>query len=254
MTTIEQPFLTHLQELRTKISIWAFFFVALTCVGYMYRQDILRFLIAPLQQELFYQSPMGGFDFFLKISLLFGFITSLPVLLFQIYNFSFPALPNEIQKNSVLFIVISCCLAGIGMGFAYFILLPATLHFLNQFETNSIHSLISTDSYLTFISRYILGFGFIFQIPLVLFLVNEVKHFSFRSLMHFQKWVILLSFTAAAIITPTSDILNMSLMALPLVALYQFTVLVIVIINRKKSNTQKIKSLNTTSRRNHSQR
>jgi len=121
-----------------------------------------------------------------------------------------------------------------GVSFAYFVSLPAALYFLGEFGSAQVQSLISTDAYFSFVTRYLLGFGILFQLPLILLLVNAISPMSPRHLMWYQRYVIVLSFVLAAIITPTPDPLNQAIMAVPVILLYQVSVLGIWFINRRR--------------------
>jgi sec-independent protein translocase protein TatC len=115
----------------------------------------------------------------------------------------------------------------VGVVFAYFVSLPAALYFLSSFGSEEMASLISTTEYFSFVSRYMLGFGLLFQLPLIMILVNSVYQLKIRTLFKYQKWVILVSFILAAILTPTPDVFNQLIMALPIILLYQVSLGVI---------------------------
>lgn len=229
---VRQAFGEHLQELRVRAMVCLTALVAGSTIGYLLHPNILSFLIAPLNQPVFYTSPAGGFDFILKISLFFGFVITLPVLVYNLLRFIAPALPHQSTRLLVTVFLASCGLMSAGMSFAYFVSLPAALYFLEAFTTDTIQALISTDEYFSFVARYLLGFGLLFQLPLIMLTINSVQPISFKTLMRYQKWVLLGSFLAAAFLTPTPDMFNQLLMAVPLLGLYQVTVGLIVIVNR----------------------
>lgn len=231
-----QAFSEHLQELRSRVLLSLIALLIGSICGYMLHSTILTLLITPLGQPVFYSSPSGGFDFVVKISLFFGFVVSLPIFVSNGLRFIAPILPQQSTRFLLVLFAASCTLLIMGMLFAYFVSLPAALYFLSSFTPERIHALISTDEYLSFVIRYLLGFGLLFQLPLIMLTVNSIKRISFKTLMGFQKWVVLLSFLAAAILTPTPDVFNQLLMALPLIALYQITIGVLVIVNRRGSS------------------
>lgn len=228
-----QPFSEHLSELRSRLLSALVFFLVGTVVGYVLHERILRFLIAPLDQPVFYSSPAGGLDFILKLSFLSGAAVAIPVLVFHTLRFVEPALPHQSPRKMLLVLVSSCALLVTGGLFAYFISLPAALYFLSSFSTGGVQALISASDYFAFVTRYLLGFGLLFQLPLVLLVVNSIKRIPVRRLLGFEKWVVLLSFIIAALLTPTPDILNQLLMALPLIVLYQLTVGLVWLVNAR---------------------
>lgn len=231
-----QVFSDHLQELRSRILWWVGFLIIGTIIGYLLHSHILTFLIQPLNQPIFYTSPAGGFDFTLKLSLFFGFLFALPVMVYQTIRFVEPALPKQFPHLLLTILLASGLLLILGMGFAYFVSLPAALYFLNKFTTDEVRALISTTEYFSFVTRYLLGFGLLFQLPLIMFAMNTVQPIPMRSLMQYQRWVFLLSFVAAGILTPTPDLFNQALMALPLILLYQVTIGLLWVVNRGKNN------------------
>ncbi len=89
------------------------------------------------------------------------------------------------------------------------------------------HALISANEYFSFVTRYLLGFGLLFQLPLVLLVINSVQQVPTKTLLRLEKWVLLLSFIVAAILTPTPDVFNQLLMAVPLIILYQLSVVLV---------------------------
>lgn len=223
----------HLQELRSRFLISLLALLVGTIGGYALHMTILDWLIKPLNQPVFYTSPAGGFDFILKISLFFGALVALPVFIYNLLRFIAPALPKQSPKLLALLLIASCLLMMAGMSFAYFVSLPAALYFLNAFTTDTIQALISTNEYFSFVTRYLFGFGLLFQLPLVLLTINSVQRISTKTLMDWQRWVIILSFLIAAILTPTPDMFNQLLMAVPLILLYEITVLLLVLVNSR---------------------
>lgn len=124
----------------------------------------------------------------------------------------------------------------LGMIFAYYISLPSALYFLNRFSTDQIRSLISTKEYFNFVFRYLLGFGIIFQLPLIVIIINTVNKLSLKFFLSKERIVILCSFIFAGILTPTPDIFNQLVMAIPIILLYQITIFILWWVNRKGAN------------------
>ena len=230
------PFNTHLDELRYRFLITLGCLVVGTIIGYFLHDFILALLTKPLDKPLYYSSPAGGFDFTIKLSFFFGLIVSIPVFVYQTLQFIQPAFSRELKHSLTTILFTSCLLLMTGMSFAYLISLPAALYFLDTFSNSDVHSLISTSEYFSFVSRYIFGFGLLFQLPLILFVVNKIQKIPLRTLMRYQKWVVLGSFIVAAILTPTPDVFNQLLMAVPLIILYQLTILLLWMVNRRDAS------------------
>lgn len=240
-SSIEQPplFSEHLLELRQRLFASVFFLLLGTIAGYLIHSHILELLIAPLNQPIFYSSPAGGFDFVIKLSLFFGFTVSVPVFIYHTLKFIEPVLPERSGSRMLLIVFGSVALLVLGVLFAYFVSLPAALHFLGLFASEGVEALIAADQYFSFVTRYLFGFGLLFQLPLVLLLINSVRRISTQQLMGYQKWVVLLSFVVAAVLTPTPDVLNQLLMALPIIGLYQLSLLLLWAINRRAVSSRR---------------
>lgn len=227
-------FADHLTEIRNRLLLCVGVFLIGSIVGYVLHEQTLALLVRPLGQTLYYASPSGGFDFVIKISLFFGFLIALPVFLHQLIKFLEPALPKKIPHLVEIVFLVSSVLMLIGIVFAYFVSLPAALYFLNTFSSQEVRALISAADYLSFITRYLLGFGLIFQLPLFMVGYNAISPLNLKKLMQYQRYVIAASFLFAAILTPTPDFFNQASMALPLIILYQISLVIIWYINRKK--------------------
>lgn len=230
-----KAFREHLLELRARLFASIVFLILGTLIGYFLQEWLLALLIAPLQQTVFYSSPAGGLDFILKASLLFGFLFALPVFTYNILRFFEPVFSKKSVKRLILMLVFSCLLLFSGIAFAYYVSLPAALGFLSRFSTEDVQALISAEEYFVFVTRYLLGFGILFQLPLFLVVINSTTPLSLTTLLRFQKWVVLISFVVAAFLTPTPDFFNQLVMAVPILLLYQLSVLLIWFINRKNT-------------------
>jgi sec-independent protein translocase protein TatC len=223
----KQPFAQHLLELRRRI-FWAVMSLLGGGVfGYFIRDHIQAILLDPLNQPVYYTSPTGGFDFLFKLCIFFGFIFAIPIITYQVLKFFEPVIPGKTGKVMVKAMLASVLLTVSGIAFAYFLSLPAALHFLNNFGSDQIRSLISTDSYFSFVMGYLAGYALLFQLPLLMLLINRITPLPPGSIKGKQRWVILISFIVAAVLTPTPDPLNQSIMAVPMIMLYQVSGLLV---------------------------
>ena len=226
----------HIGELRRRA---LYCFVALLAggiVGYKFQDQIIAWLIKPLGETLFYTSPAGGFDFLIKICLFFGFLLAIPVIMYNIIRFISPAVPHHIIIKTSRILVYSISLWLMGAAFAYYVSLPSALHFLNNFSSKQIQSLISAQEYFNFVMIYIAGFAALFQMPLLIAFINKITPLKPMMLMKKQKVIILVSFIIAAVLTPTPDPINQTLMAVPIIALYQTSIGTVWYENRRQSN------------------
>ena len=229
-------FADHIHELRHRV-MYSLIALLLGCVvGYRLRGQIIAWLVKPLGKQLFYTSPTGGFDFILKICMFLGFIIAVPVIVYNTLQFIAPVVPSHVTKKTGRVLITSSILALAGLLFAYYVSLPAALHFLNAFSSGPIQSLITAQEYFNFVIIYLSGFAALFQMPLIFSFINNITPLKPAKLFDKQRIVILVSFIIAAILTPTPDPINQTLMALPIILLYQASILVVWLQNKHKSN------------------
>lgn len=221
----------HLQELKNRFLIWFGFFCLASIVSYFFYQPLLDWLMLPLASPLFYTSPVGALQAVFGVSFLFGFIIALPVFLYQVVRFVEPASKKKLTGIFV-YVVISFLLALAGILVAYYLVLPATLKFLANFAAGKLQALISTQDYFSFITKYFLAFAVFFQLPLVVYILSKFINLSAKALLKYWRQVFALSFLASAIMTPTPDFINQTIMAIPIILLYFISILVLAIANK----------------------
>src|SRR5690606_30989639 len=141
-----------------------------------------------------------------------GLVVALPALSYHIFGFFGPIIPNKTKRATVLYLLMSVTLACLGMAFAYFVSLPASLRFLTTFgDSGDIHALITANEYFNFVLTYVAGFAILFQVPLIITFTNRVTPLPPKKLLGATRYVIVLSFIVAAIITPTPDPMNQAI-------------------------------------------
>lgn len=227
-----KPFITHIEELRTRL-LWSIFvFLIASCIVYPFSSMLLDWILKPLHQTVYYTSPAGGLSMLIHICLFFGFLFAFPVFVFHLYRFIKPALPYSSIKLTLLISIAPISLTCCGISFAYFVSLPVALEFLQGFSSTHVHSLINVNEYFQFAMQYMLGIALLFQLPLILLLWNNIRPLSSKTLLYYSKYVLILSFIIAAILTPTPDPINQALMAVPIIILYYSSVLLIWLTNK----------------------
>ena len=212
----------HLTELRRCLFKAVAALVAGTAVSFYYLEQIIAALTAPVGQ-LYYLRPAEAFMVYLKIALLAGLILASPMVLFQLYSFVRPALTLREKHYALCTIPIIIVLFLGGMLFSYYFVFPRAVEFFLGFGNGHVNPLISMESYLDFLLMLVVPFGFIFNIPVVFLLLAYLKLLPVNALGRYHKHVILAAFILAAFITPTPDIITQSLLALPMVVLYELS-------------------------------
>lgn len=235
----------HVQELRQRLFYIVASLVIFTGVGFIIRDWLIEVVLAPAgNQDFIYTSPVGGFDFIFRISLYFGLVISIPVLVYNAFQYFAPLLPARSDRFVLKTTLASYLLAIAGIAFGYFASLPAALNFLlNQFNTDQVQALLSIQEYMSFVLIYLVGFALLFQIPLVMLFINKIKPLQPKSLMKSQRFVIVGAVILAAILTPTADIVNMMIMAVPIIVMYQLGVVLVLVQNRRPDLTKHLDSV-----------
>lgn len=231
-------FLDHVRELRTRLFWSVGFIVVAASVAFVFKDSIISALIAPLgNQALYYLTPAGGLSFIIKICTYVGGILVVPLVLYHIYRYLEPLMDHR-KRPVWLYTFFSALLAVIGVGFAYFVSLPAALHFLTNLDIGQIQAMLTADAYLSFVTNYLLGAAILFQLPLILLIINTIWTLPPKKLMRAMRFVIVGAFIVAAIISPTPDIINQALMALPIIGMYLVGVVCVWMQNRLRHQRQ----------------
>ncbi len=247
------PLIIHLSELRKRIFVsLAFLGVAFAAV-FNFSENVFDLLRFPLKTELkiiatkpFIQlltkkpvslvffSPAEGFWMHLKISMIAALVFSLPVIFFQLWGFVAPGLTEKEKKYVVPFIITSTLLFLLGAAFCFIIILPFALTFLLGYKAEHMSPMLSVGSYMDFCSKFILAFGAIFELPLVIIFLVRFGIVTPGQLAKQRRYAVLIAFIAGAILTPTPDVFNQTLMALPIIILYEIGILLSRAVQGKK--------------------
>ncbi len=225
------PLTEHLRELRSRLIKSIIAFLIGTGVAFYFASYIFEILKEPVKRsypkvELITLSPTEPLFILLKISVVFGFILSLPVILYQLWRFVEPALyPNE-KRLIIPLTFFSIILFLLGGAFSYFLALPMALKFLLGIGLSQLQAtpFLSVDLYISFLLKMIIGFGIAFELPVFIFLLQRAGIVSEEQLKAFRKYFIVIAFVAGALIAP--DVTTQILMAVPLILLYEISLLV----------------------------
>ena len=221
-------FLEHLEELRKRI---IYSLIAVT-VGFFacwnYHEFIFRFVQRPVMdalqrngmaEKLVYLNPTEPFNLYLKVAFLAGLFVTSPFVLYQVWLFISPGLYRN-EKRYVLPFMFSTVFLFLGGGlFAYKMVYPAALNFLIDYG-KQFQPMITIGEYTDLFLTIMLGMGLIFEMPILVFFLSMMGIVSPRWMWRNVRYSILVIFIVAAILTPTTDILNMCLFAAPMVGLY----------------------------------
>lgn len=212
----------HLGELRGRIIVALVAMIIGTVVSYYYVEDIIQILIAPAG-KLYYTKPTEAFFTYMKISIIAGLIVSSPVWFYQIWAFIIPALSKGEKKVTFLIVPSAISLFIIGVLFSYYLVLPTAIEFFIGFGTDGLQPLFSIGQYIDFVVGFIIPFGITFELPLIIVALGALGILSSQRVRKFRKIFILLAFIVGGAISPTPDMLSQTMIAGPMVLLYEIS-------------------------------
>jgi sec-independent protein translocase protein TatC len=230
----ELSLVQHLGELRDRLMVTAIALVATTAIAFYFGTQLIRILIIPIDctfipiytchvppTTLISLSPTENFATYFRVALFAGMALAMPVILYEIYAYVDPALlPKE--RRFIRFMglpVIGLFIAG--MLFCYFVLLPNAIKFLINFGDEVIKNQLRAADYISFVTIFILGMGLIFEVPVAIFALVKIHVITRPWLAKQRRYAVLVAFVIAAVITPTPDPFNQTLVAVPMYLLFE---------------------------------
>jgi sec-independent protein translocase protein TatC len=235
----KQPFLAHLEELRRRLIICAIAIGIGFVISYFFSKQLFSLLILPLvkvlpaDSQLIFTSLPEMFLTYIKVSLVAGIILAIPVIFYELWMFIIPALYQKEKRYLVPFVLFSSILFILGALFGYLIVFPYGFKFFIGFATEDIQARPSVKQYFSFAIRLLLAFGLVFEMPVVVLFLARIGLVTPDAMKRFRKFAILCSFILAAILTPP-DVATQIMMALPIIILYELSILISKVVYRKK--------------------
>ena len=234
------PLTAHLEELRTRmiriLVVLGIGFVA--C--YAFKDDLFAIITHPLRGALpansfmIYTNLPEAFFIHMKIAFFASLFLTAPFTLYQIWKFISPGLFPEEKHYVVPFVVTASLLFIAGILFGYFIVLPPAFAFFMTFSSDMLKPMISFREYISLLLKFLLAFGISFELPVFLFFLAKIGLVNAKMLSRYRRYAILAIFVAAAILTPTPDVVTQTLMALPMMLLYEIGIIAARFAGKKK--------------------
>jgi sec-independent protein translocase protein TatC len=225
MTLIE-----HLDELRSRIIKVAVAFFGVAIVAWFFRERIFEWLLAPagdaLQGKLNVTGVTEQLFTDMKLALYVGFLLTVPILLYQLWAFVAPAVGDMGRVFTYTIISMASALFIAGVAFGYFVVLPIGTQFLLSWDTDRFEPIITAQSYLPFVTRFLLAFGIVFELPAATYVAAKLELVDAPLLKKYRKHAIILNTVLAAALTPGQDPYSMILMAVPMIVMYEISILI----------------------------
>lgn len=240
----KMSFVEHLTELRRCI-IGSLIAIGIAFgISFYFSERILAFLtdliLIDTKATFIFITPSEVLWTNLKVSLFTAIIASLPVILYELWRFVSPGLYEREKKYALPFIIVGLVSFGLGIVFCYKIVLRYAMNFLLTYKTGNFKPMISIGAYFDFIMKFLLAFGVIFELPLIIIFLTRLGILTPEFLSRNRKYAILINFIIAAILTPTPDVFNQFLMAGPLIALYELGIIGAKIFAKKPGKDEKV--------------
>jgi sec-independent protein translocase protein TatC len=234
----KMPFMEHLGELRVRIMRALYGLLAGTAIALPFSERIVDWLARPVTRlgyELVFTAPAEAFWVQMKVGLIAGVFISSPVILWQVWAFIAPGLHEHEKKYAAPFVLIGSLMFILGGAFSLFVVTPYALNFLLGYARPGLKPMITVQNHIDFLLKFTLAFGAVFELPLALTLLARMGVVSARMLARNRKYAILGAFVAGAILTPTPDAFNQTLMAGPLILLYEVGIIAARIFGRQRA-------------------
>ncbi len=217
--------LDHLDELRRRLVRALLAFVVTFMICFAFAEQIYAFLARPIYRflpegtKLAFLGITDPFIIYIKVAALAGIFLGSPLILYQVWAFIAPGLYKREKRVAMPFIFFGSLLFLAGGAFGYYVAFPFAVEFLlgvgKQFQPT-----ITVTSYLSFLMTVILGLGVMFEMPTIIFLLARLGVVTPQFLLRHFRWAVLFIFILAALITPTPDVINLCIFAIPTLGLY----------------------------------
>ena len=228
MNDTPRPVTQHLVELRRRVTLSVVAVALGMVVAFLFHRPILRLLQAPAPEcggvpanQLIFTEPTEFIGIAFKVSLLAGFMMALPFVLLQVVLFVAPGLTGTERRYLFALLPVSLVAFALGAAFGYFVLFPPAFKFLCTFGSDVATPFIRIGSYTNLMLTLLFWMGVVFETPVVLFFLSRIGVVSYSQLARWRKYAVVVAFILGAIITPTLDPVNQTIVALPIIVLYE---------------------------------
>jgi sec-independent protein translocase protein TatC len=220
----KMPFLEHLGELRTRIVRSLIALMIGTVIALIWSERVVDWLAKPVTQlgyELVFTAPAEAFWVQMKVGLILGLFIASPAILWQVWAFIAPGLHEHEKKYAAPFVILGSLMFMLGGFFSLKVVTPSAISFLLGYARPGLKPMITIENHIDFLLKFTLAFGAVFELPLAITLLSRMGVVTAKMLARNRKYAILGAFIAGAILTPTPDAFNQTLMAGPIIILYE---------------------------------
>lgn len=229
----------HLDEFRSRLLIVLVTVIVLTVLGFYFSDILLDAINKPFIESGFKLNIFNlveGFVLRIKASFVMGLLIGLPLLVYHLWQYIKPAIDIDNRKFAVYSIIAAVILFYAGLGATYFYLLPLSIKVLLSFTPPDMENMINASKYFNFAILFALAIGITFEMPIIIMILTRIGIVSPSFLISKRKYAIVLIWIFAAVITPTTDPLTLTLVAVPLMLLYELSIVIskFIVIRKKR--------------------
>jgi sec-independent protein translocase protein TatC len=220
----KMPFMEHLGELRARIVRGLLALLVGLGIALPFSERLVDYLarsVTRLGYSLVFTSPTEAFWVQMKVALIAGLFIASPGILWQVWRFVAPGLHAHEKKYALPFVLLGSLLFILGGAFSLFVVTPFAIQFLLSYARPGLQPMITLENHVNFLLKFTLAFGGVFELPLAITILARIGVVNARMLARNRKYAILGAFIAGAVLTPTPDMFNQTLMAGPLIILYE---------------------------------
>lgn len=239
MSAVLSPLVSHLASIKRRVLVIAATLAAAFVLTFAYAAELIDWFKRPFPDELIFYGPTEALFASIKVSMLAGIVLSLPVILYQFWKFIEPALLPREQRWAIPLFCLAAGFFALGLVFCNLVILPLVIQFFVSFGMDrALTPQLSVGTYVDFNVKFLLIFGFAFELPLVLTLLSRVGVVSPELLSRYRKHAAMVALIMSAVVTPDATLFTMLLMAVPLMVLYEVGLLGVRLFGRRKPSDE----------------
>jgi sec-independent protein translocase protein TatC len=233
-------FLEHLDELRKRIVNSCIAVAVGIAATFWWIDPIFNFILAPTRRalppgvKLVYTQPGEAFSLYITVALIAGLIVGAPYIMFQVWMFIAPGLYSNEKRLAIPFVALTTIGFIAGAAFNHYIAFPYLMKFFGTFNTPDLAFMPKLEDVFGLYSKMLIGMGIVFQMPTVVFFLAKMSLITARFLITNFKYAILIMFVAAAVITPSGDMMTQVIFAAPMIGLYLLSIVIAWIVGPKR--------------------
>ena len=235
----QMSFLDHLEDLRHRLVLACLGLMAAMVVSMAFVRRVFDFVFVPINAQLpagshfIYTRPGEGLSIYIQIVLISGAVLAAPWILFQVWLFIAPALYHREKRFAIPFVLLTSAGCIVGALFNHYYAFPSIMAFFAGFDTPTVRFLPSVEPVFDLYIRLLLGMAVVFQMPTIAFFLAKMGVVTAKFLIHQFKYAVLIIFVIAAVVTPSSDPWNQSILAGTMLILYLLCIGIVALVGKR---------------------